>query len=249
MRSPADRAALRDPVAEAGRLIERASGQGITLRAVGGVAVWMLATSIRAVQPPRKFHDIDLVGALSQKREVAAFLEAERYVPNARFNTLAGDRLMFADVSNDRRLDVFLDRMEMCHTLELRGRLELHPEAVSPTDLLLTKLQIFQLTDRDVLDLWALLTDVPVEGHPGGFEADRLAEVCCSDWGWWRTVTGNLIFLEQRWRDDPVRREAARRSALLRELLERAPKTLRWRARALVGERISWYREPEEVAG
>jgi hypothetical protein len=250
-----DEGTLADPVEEARRLIRRASERGLTLRAVGGVAVWLRAPSLHDADPPRRFHDIDVIGPLREKRSLASFLEGEGYEPNRRFNTLAGDRLMFGDPANERRLDVFLDRIEMCHTLNLRRRIAVESETLPVADLLLTKLQIVRLTDRDVQDLAALLADHPLANgtalDPDAIDLLRMKEVCCGDWGWWRTVTGNISFLEELWAGDEsgLRAAARERGAALREHLERAPKRVRWRARALVGERVPWYQEPEEVHG
>jgi hypothetical protein len=106
-----------------------------------------------------------------------------------------------------------------------------------------------------VVDLAALLADhrLRVDGGSGDdIEAGRVLEVCGRDWGWWRTVTGNLRFLEDAWSGDaagagPDRAVARERATELRELLERSPKSVRWKARAVVGERVPWYQEPEEV--
>ena len=171
-------AILPNPVEEAGRLIDRASSLGLALRAVGGVAVWMRAPSIREADPPRVFHDIDLVAWKRASRELASLLEAEGYEPHRRFNTLAGDRLLFFDEPNERRIDVFLDRLEMCHTLDFADRLTQDPGTLTLADLLLSKLQIVRLTDRDVADVAALLADHAIIDDGSGIElGDRKSVV------------------------------------------------------------------------
>lgn len=245
-------AILPDPVAEARRLVDRASTEGLPLRAVGGVAVWIRAPSLRDADPPRVFHDIDLVGWRRTSPELAALLEAEGYEPHRRFNTLAGDRLLFFDEPNRRRIDVFLDRLEMCHTLEFADRLTTDPDTLPLADLLLSKLQIVKLSERDVVDVAALLSDHAVTDGGSGIELGRLVSVCANDWGWWRTVTGNLATMESAWAGaapgpGPDLAVARERAAGLRRALEGAPKSLRWKVRARVGERVSWYQEPEEV--
>ncbi|MBI2237176.1 MAG: hypothetical protein HYU54_01440, partial [Actinobacteria bacterium] len=63
---------------------------------------------------------------------------------------------------------------------------------------------------------------------------------------------GNLATMESAWAGaapgpGPDLAVARERAAGLRRALEGAPKSLRWKVRARVGERVSWYQEPEEV--
>ncbi|MFL5778348.1 MAG: hypothetical protein ACJ761_05345, partial [Chloroflexota bacterium] len=79
------------------------------------------------------------------------------------------------------------------------------------------------------------------------------------DWGWWRTVTGNLDKLEQylatEYQPDDLDVAGGRalafdpmaQIAALRQAIEQAPKSTRWKLRARVGERVPWYDEPEEM--
>jgi hypothetical protein len=242
---------IADPVQEGRRLVAAADDAGIAARLVGGVAIRLRAPCIAGAVPPRTYHDIDLAAERKTSRELIGLLETQGYEPQHRFNTLAGDRLLFVDAENQRRLDVFLDHIEMCHTLEFRERLTRDPETLCLADLVLSKLQIVQLTDRDVIDLAALFAEHG-PGDGDGIDLSVIEQVCCADWGWWRTVTGNLRTLVARWSASerstgPDLRTAAENAAALLDRLERAPKTLRWKVRARVGERATWYQEPEEV--
>jgi hypothetical protein len=241
-----------DPVAEGRRLVAAAEGAGILLRLVGGVAVRIRSPSVARADPPRTYHDIDLAAERRSGPEIVEFLETQGYEPHRRFNTLAGDRLMFFDEGHERRVDVFLDRIEMCHTLDFRDRLGVEPETLPLAELLLSKLQIVKLTERDVIDVAALLSDHRPSENDGGIDVGAIEAVCCADWGWWRTATGNLRRLLDEWRDGgpasgPDLETARTHAAALLDHLVRAPKTFRWRVRARIGERVPWYREPEEV--
>lgn len=253
---------LADPCEEMARILDLADDAAIPLRAVGGIAARMRAPSIAAVEPPRVYHDLDLVGLRRHAKETARLFQEQGYEPNKRFNALAaGERLLFFDVPNERRVDVFLDKLEMCHTLDLRDRLAIEAATLTLADLLLSKLQIVRLTERDVVDLCGLLADnrLSTKDQTGGgggasrIEVDRVVEVCAADWGWWRTVTGNLKHLTTLWEGRPAgtgpRPNVARRRAQrLAEAIETAPKSRRWKRRALLGERVSWYRDPEEIS-
>ena len=142
----------------------------------------------------------------------------------------------------------------MCHELEFADRLDRMPFTLDLTDLLLTKLQIVELNEKDVQDVVYLLSACPVkEGdEPSTIGLERIRSIVESDWGWWRTLTLNLDRIEQLAGDgrlvpsgadfDPVQQLRT-----IREAADSAPKSLRWKLRAKVGERKRWYRLPEET--
>ena len=241
---------LADPVAEARRLVDLARADGLTLRVVGGIGVAIQAPSISRSDPPRTYHDIDLVGHPGSAA-IARCLTAAGYLPEARFNALNGsERLLFHDPAG-RRIDVFIDRLTMCHVLDLADRLTIHPWTIPPADLLLSKLQIVEMTDRDAQDIRALLTDHDLSDSDDGIDRRRLRAVCAGDWGWWRTVGGSLATLIERWDAASARDEALvtpiARARAVRADLAAAPTSLAWRVRARIGERMRWYDLPEEV--
>jgi hypothetical protein len=217
---------LRD---EAKRLLRAADERGLTIRAIGGVAV-----GLRCPSATRQYKDLDVVCLSQQRRDVDAFFVEHGYVADAEFNLLQGHRrLLHFDRANDRRLDTFVDRFEMCHALDLRDRLALDELTLTPADLLLTKLQVVETGERDLQDMVALLLDAEIDD-------ERVAQVCADDWGWWRTATETLDKLE---RYEP---SLAPQIAQLRKRIEAAPKSLRWRARAKIGDRVRWYELPED---
>jgi hypothetical protein len=248
-------AVLADPVDETRRILAAADALGVPLRAVGGVAIALRAQSVQRLHPPRTYHDIDLAAA-APRAPIERLLTDLGYVPARRFNTLNGaERLLFHDES-DRRIDVFLDRIRMCHELSFRHRLERDALTLPLADLALTKLQIVELTVRDTQDLAALLADHELTEDDAGIAMRRIAEVCTNDWGWWKSVDDNLRRLVERWRAEAIGRPeaeaqvlgtAAARALVLRDRLIAAPKSTAWRLRAAVGARVRWYDEPEEV--
>jgi hypothetical protein len=158
-------------------------------------------------------------------------------------------------------LDVFVDRLEFCHTIELRDRLGIRELTIPVEELLLQKLQIVRQTVTDRMDAAALLATHPVRaggGGPGGLKDSPpvdpgeaidpgfVAGLLARDWGFHHTATANLVAL----RDGPAGNGAAetvrgRVDALL-EAIETAPKSVRWRARARVGERMQWWQDVDE---
>jgi hypothetical protein len=242
-----------DVVAEGKRLLSRAGEEKVPLRLLGGVAIRLRAPGELLPAFRRSYADLDFVTKKRTARPAAELFRAEGYEPHVTFNALHGrERLLFFDQEHDRQVDVFVGSFQMSHKIPLDERLDVDPVSIPLGELLLTKLQIAQLNEKDVLDALALLQSHPVGDADGDtVNAGRVAALCAADWGLWRTITGNLDTLCARAPGYEVPNRADV-EARLRELLDRIdaePKTRSWKLRAKIGERKRWYELPEEVAG
>jgi hypothetical protein len=148
-------------------------------------------------------------------------------------------------------VDVFVGSFSMCHKVPLDGRIEVDPVSIPLAELLLTKLQVVQLNEKDVRDALALLHDHDVGDADGEtVNGARVAELCATDWGLWRTITQNLAACRAFAGsvDVPDRETLDERFDALLGRIEDAPKSRAWRMRAKIGDRKRWYDLPEEVA-
>jgi hypothetical protein len=217
---------------------------------VGGAAVNLHCSSARQAPLKRKYGDLDFVASSKQRSAVQKLFESLGYEGDRRFNTLNGDqRLLYLDGVNGRQIDVFIDRMKMCHIIELSNRLGHEGPTLTPADLLLSKLQVYEVNMKDLVDTTALLLDHPIADHDNdAINAAYLARLTSEDWGLHRTLQLNSGRVRDAVRDLHV--DAARVSQRLDELwaqIDGRPKSLRWKLRARVGDRVSWYELPEEV--
>ncbi|MBP1449072.1 MAG: hypothetical protein JZD41_03535, partial [Thermoproteus sp.] len=193
----------------------------------------------------REYKDIDLFGYSQQAGLIARYLEGAGLVPNARFNAIHGAyRQVYYDPATDAIVDVFLDELDMCHRVSLRGRLDLLPLTVPPSDLLLSKLQPVKMTEGDAGDVLALLTDLSLsdEDTESSIDAKRIARILADDWGFYTTATDNIKSLLSDCRDEV----ACPKLVDLLKAVEAEPKSAKWRIRAALGRRIKWYKEVEE---
>ena len=242
-----------DVVSEGQRLLARAAEADVPLRLLGGVAIRLRAPGELLPAFRRTYADLDFVTAKKEAGRAAELFRNEGYEPHVAFNALHGkERLLFFDVDHDRQVDVFVGAFAMSHKIPLDARLEVDPVSIPLAELLLTKLQIAQLNEKDIRDALALL-----EGHPVGdadgetVNAGRIAALCAADWGLWRTITGNLdtcCALAPGY-DVPNRAEVEARLQEVLHRIEAEPKTRSWRLRAKLGDRKRWYELPDEVAG
>lgn len=230
-------------------VIAAIAAKGGIARLLGGRAIHAVCGQALPATLRRPSLDIDLLTSGRSRKALKAAMAELGCAPEQEFNLLNGkERMMFH--AGDTKIDIFIDVFRMCHVMELGHRLELHPFTLSPADLLLTKLQVFHAERKDLADTAALLLacGLGTEGL-GAIDTAYIAKLLGKDWGFWRTATGTLKTLEAR-ADEiagpshaaPLRRHVTE----LLHVLETTPKSLSWRARALIGERAPWYELPEE---
>lgn len=241
---------LADPPSEAERVAAAAAEADIALKLMGGAAVFLHSESARRPPLRRRCGDLDFVALARQRAALDSLFVRLGYRPEVRFNTLNGDRrLLYLDPVNRRQVDVFLDAIRMCHLIDLRAWLHLGGPCLTPADLLLSKLQIYELNQKDLVDVLALLLDHPVADHDEeAINAPYVASLTAGDWGLHRTLDLNrrrILEAVERLPVDAVL--VRRRLAELWQVVEAEPKSLGWRLRARIGDRWTWYQLPEEV--
>jgi len=244
-----------DILKEADRIIATAKSEGITLRLLGGTAIGFRCPSAKRPSVSRKYPDIDLVGFKQESRRIRELFLRLGYSPNDSFNALrGGSRLMFFDLPNERRVDIFLDQFEMCHKIDLRDRLALEALTLPMADLLATKLQIFKTNEKDFKDIIAMLLDHEVadSDKPDAINGARLAKLCANDWGIYKTFTivlDKTAVMFDKFDLTPNDKELVkRRMERIRQLIENEPKSMNWKMRAKVGEKVAWYMLPDDMA-
>lgn len=242
---------LSDPVAEGRRIVAAAADLEVPLRALGGVAVAIRCPSSRHPPLARSYADIDLATTRSAKDRVVELLESLGYRSDREFNGLHGHRrLYFWDESAHRQVDVFVDEANLCHRIELKGRLEAVPLTLSLADLTVLKLQVVETNEKDYLDLCAIFADHELTPDDSGINLPYIVELTSATWGLWRTL-GMVGEHTERFARELSGFEAgglvAAKLRRLRSELEAAPKSRAWKLRARIGDRKRWYELPEEV--
>jgi hypothetical protein len=243
-------APVGDVIAEAERIGKAARGAKVSLKLVGGAAINLHSPSARKAPLKRKYGDLDFVASSKHRGEVQKLFQSLGYEGEQRFNTLNGhQRLLYLDGINGRQVDIFIDRMKMCHVIELGGRLGHDGATLTPADLLVSKLQVFEVNMKDLVDTTALLLDHPIADHDDdAINAPYLAKLTSEDWGLYRTLQLNTKRVRDAARELDI--DVSLINQRLDELwqrIEARPKSLKWKLRARVGDRVSWYELPEEV--
>lgn len=243
---------LADPIEESERIAAAAKKKGIKLKLLGGAGVHAHSPSAHKAPLKRKYGDLDYAISKRSRKAVIELFNELGYEANDRFNLMNGDRrLYFYDAEHSRQVDVFIDVFRMSHEIDLRNRLEHEHPAVSPSDLLLSKLQIYEVNRKDLVDSVALILDHTIVSgtHDDAIEGAYIARLAADDWGFYRTLQVNIERLRAILEElEEIDRELVNeRLDALWKHIEDTPKPLKWRLRAQVGDRVRWYELPEET--
>jgi len=235
------------------RIQQQAGERGLILRFLGAIAFRLHCpryTDLFEVLN-RQITDIDFVALSSQRKQVMELIRELGYIKDD-YTVLAeeygGGRYIFNDTERKRTIDVFLDKLEMCHTIDLRDRLTIEPQTLPLADLLLEKMQIVEVNEKDMKDVIVLLAEHEVgEREHETINIDYISRILAADWGFYFTVTTNLKKMERYLEKSPsILENASSALGRLQKLLqsiESTPKSTKWKMRAMIGTRQKWYNE------
>lgn len=238
------------------RLIDAAEAAGQTVRVLGSLGVSLHCPEAAGLLPAfeRTYADIDLVGYRRESRDLARTFAGLGYLEDREIAiTSEGYRSIFLDPVRQFHVDVFFDRLEFCHVIPVAGRLAADRPTLPLAELLLSKLQIVRINEKDIIDIALLLLEHPLgAGDVETVDLGRIARLCATDWGLWRTLTQNLEKLALLVAGYPQITEAQRgrihaQGAAMKAAIDAEPKPLAWRMRDRVGDRRQWWTEVDEV--
>jgi hypothetical protein len=237
-------------LARARDAIDLAGRAGVPMRLLGGLGIFALSESARRPPLARAYGDFDVAVPAKKGPAASKTLEQAGFVPDRHFNALHGARRMIFRAPEGYPVDVLIGVFEMCHRLDIASGFDHHELTISPADLLLTKLQIVRIEPKDLGDAAALVLDLSPGKGVGAIDVGRFASPLADDWGFFHTVEINLGKLDQFAAGTLSQGHSSilgERVSTLREAMAKAPKSFRWKMRARVGERVSWYEIPDDL--
>ena len=240
-----------DMVEEAVRIVDAAASSGCILRLLGGLATRLHCTDLLFCE--RDYSDIDLVGLSREKQKIVSIFKRLGYEPDHRFNSLHGHkRLKFEEHTNERHVDIFLDHFDMDHDWDLSTRLNVEKHTLPLSDLLLMKLQICKINEKDIRDIMTMVKDSEIgeEDASNTINVKYIAEKCSEDWGLYESVLENLetavTVLPQYDIAEEEKTVVERRLKDLTMRLINHAKTAKWKMRSVVGKHVQWCESVEE---
>jgi len=241
---------------EVKRIVEAGNRAGVMLRLLGSLAFQVHCPKFGSLQAKmgRAYTDIDFAGYVKQAKSISAVLADLGYAEDKEiFVVTEGGRAIFENPTHHLHVDVFYEKLDFCHIIRWNGRLEVDSPTIPLAELLLEKMQIVKINEKDVIDTIMLLLEHPLgDDDAETINLRHVAGLCAEDWGLWRTTSMNLGKVKQLAQAYPQlnldqKAHVARQVGAALARLEAEPKPLAWRVRARVGDRVKWYKDVEEV--
>jgi hypothetical protein len=226
------------------------------MRVIGSLAFQLHCPKFGYLQAAmgRAYTDIDFAAYQRQTKEIQILMSGLGYKENREvFIVSEGERAIFERMDIGIHIDVFYEKLAFSHVIYWNNRLEVDNPSIPLAEMVLEKMQIVKINEKDVIDTIMVLLE-----HPLGDKDHEIinikyvAGLCSNDWGLWRTTTMNLDKVgrlaqgyAQLTAEQKETVDSQVKTALAR--IEREPKSLAWRLRARVGDRVKWYRDVDEV--
>jgi hypothetical protein len=243
-------------VDRATEMVDAARERGIAMRILGSLAYRLHCPAnigfFEAMK--RDLTDIDFAAKSDHRKEVRDFLSGRGYVIDKDVMAITeGKRYAFTDSETGMNVDVFFDELFFCHQIPLRNRLELDYPTITPTDLLLEKMQIVEINPKDIKDSLVLLLEHPIQAAAAdAIDPAYTSKLLSGDWGFYYTFMTNLKRLDgeipKAGFDATAGDQIRARIEELVKAIDGAPKSTAWKLRAKIGTRIKWYQEVAEKA-
>lgn len=241
---------------ELNRIVIASQAQNVPLRVLGSLAFQLHCPQYGHLQAKmgRAYTDIDFAAYGTQAKAASKLLGGLGYVEDTlMFVESEGSRAIFEHRGNGLHVDVFYNKLDFCHVIRWDGRLEADAPTIPLAEMLLEKMQIVKINEKDVIDTIMLLLEHPLgDGDAETINVARIAKLCADEWGLWRTTTMNLDKVKRLAQNydalsaDHKAGVAAQVEAALARIAAE-PKPLAWTLRNRVGDRVKWYKDVEDV--
>jgi hypothetical protein len=237
---------------EALRVTGAGQERGVALRIIGALAFHHHCPEFGYFQAKmnRVYTDIDFAAYAKQSKQIRELFVSIGYDEDVEINSFHAEagRLIFNNPTSHIHVDVFMDRLDFCHPIPWKGRLEVDYPTIPLAELVLEKMQIVKINEKDIIDTIMLFREHEIgKDDEDRINGTRVAELCAQEWGLWRTTTMNLEkvrdYLPHFELSEEDQRIVAQRVEQLKSVMDDYPKGTRWKLRARVGDKKKWYNE------
>ncbi|MEW6623381.1 MAG: hypothetical protein AB1420_09685 [Bacillota bacterium] len=246
----------REFIEEAEKIITLAKEKGVSLRLIGALAFNLHCPKYNYIHEKwgRVFTDTDFVSRVEYGPILKEVYSELGYQDDEMITTLYGSkRMVFDNPDTGFHSDIFFDQLDFCHVLPLRDRLDVDSLTIPLAELVLEKMQIVQINEKDIIDTIMLLLEHPVgESDDEVINAKIAARYLAADWGFWKTVTLNFDKLKSILSSSDLfcveeKKVVQERLALLEDYINKEPKPLKWKMRDKIGAKVKWYKDVDEL--
>jgi len=245
----------------AANLVDAAKTKGITLRIMGAVAFRIhgrnmseLHVRLERLGPGEKeFTDIDLAAYSRDRNAMQRFFESQGFAADRNAQLAGGglvwsERHIYHEPKMGFHVDVFFDKLNMCHLIPFKNRLEADYPTLPLAELLLEKMQIVEINEKDLKDaIFLIRTHEIGESDAETINGALIARLLAQEWGFYYTVKTNfdklIKFSEKFQLTAEERADVISKVEKLKLMIESQPKGLSWKMRAKIGPSRKWYND------
>lgn len=242
---------------KAKEMVKLAEENGIPLRIIGATAIYIHSPNHAYIHESlkREISDVDFISYRKYWKKIKELFKNQNWDEPAAYMMAVADRNIFVSKEYEGlHSDVFYDKLSFCHDIPFEGRLEKDYPTIPLAELLLEKMQIVKINEKDIIDTIVLLAEHDIgQSDKETINIEIITKLLAKDWGFYYTVTTNLKkvdeFLVTYNIPEEDKKHVKDRISRLLAAIEEEPKTMAWKIRAKVGPSKKWYRDYiEEVS-
>ncbi|MEM3406370.1 MAG: hypothetical protein QXY18_01110 [Nitrososphaerota archaeon] len=253
------------------KIIEEGEKNNVILRLLGAIAIKIhsqeyegLYIKLNRLGKEEIFTDIDLLAYSKEAAKVRKLMEnILGYKIPGYFLLMHGrNRLLYYHPEGLYHIDIFFDKLQFSHDIYFgsdpnKGRLKLDYPTIPLSDLLLEKLQIHEINEKDIKDIIVLLRshEIGQTDEKEIINAKYVAKVLANDWGFWYDAKINFEKIK-KFANDYYMNNLLTKEDLeningkinkIIEFIDIEPKTKEWNKRAKIGTNKQWWRNVEDI--
>jgi hypothetical protein len=237
-------------------IVNEGNKRGVLLRLLGSVAFAIHCPVYGSLQEKahRNFTDLDFAAYFPHIKNIRNILETMGFEEDREVAVVyARTRLIYNHPNSGLHIDVFIDKLDFCHQIPWAGRLEVDNPTIPLAELLLEKMQIVKLNEKDVVDTIILIREHSIGNSDLEIiNVELISSMCSKDWGLWRTITMNLKKVDENltgydWLSAEDRDVVHSRITEVQKMIDAAPKSLKWNVRSKIGDKVKWYNDSSEA--
>ncbi len=219
--------------------------ENIEIRIIGGIGINLKCPDYQKYFDKYRepFSDIDLIIRKTKVDAVEKIFEQMGYEQDLKFKIHFGyQRRVFYSPQNIS-IEIYLENLNLCQQLIIGDRLLLNYPTLSATDLFLSKIQKIGLTEKDVFDIYCLLSQHKLSyEEDGNINLEYISNLCAKNWRWWKTLKFNLNEMKNKQLN--YFQESNDIDIKLNKIeheIDSIRKSIFWNLRNIIGEKVSWY--------
>lgn len=244
-------------ICAAKKMVKYASQKNIDLRLFGSVGIGIYCQSNGIIIDETCFKDIDFVGKIEQLNKANEVINDLGFTMTHFQYSKNGEHRVYKSItgkySRELSIDIYFGMLTFNHTIPPPYFDNVNKYTIPPTQLLISKLAIVEITEKDKKDIALLLHQLLIgnENTTTTIKEGYLVEILCRSCQGWeisQTVIKNLNSVKTYLCnitsiDNSIHNTIMEKIETLTIIIEQSDKSLTWRIRKFIGTKVKHYKE------